>query len=417
VSEQLPKGWVTAPIGTLCKLFNGRAFKPSEWQAEGLPIIRIQNLNNPAAKFNYYDDDVEERHRVCNGDLLFAWSGTPGTSFGAHVWSGGPAVLNQHIFKVIYNSHSVDRDYFCLAINHRLAELIAKAHGGAGLAHVTKGRFEETEVILPPLLEQKRIVKRIEVLFSRTRRAQAELYKAQTLIKRYWARKLIEVFNNSTEKIVPLRELIAEGPQNGYSSASSAESRGTLSLRLTATTSGKLDLSAKAVKRIDEIIPEESRFWLRPGDLLIQRANALEHVGAAAIFEGPEKTYIYPDLMMRVRFHSECLRRYVWRYLNSDQARRYFRENATGTSGNMPKISASNVQNCCISLPNLNKVAGVNIYLDNCFKKVEVDLQEINRSNMDIERIDAASFSASVCGELLADDLVTDELLLSVAAE
>ena len=86
-------------------------------------------------------------------------------------------------------------------------------------------------------------------------------------------------------------------------------------------------------------------------DLLIQRANSLEHVGASAIFRGPSKTYIYPDLMMRVRIKHDGIRSYVWRYLNSDIARRYFRANATGTAGNMPKINRKTVNNLPIPIP------------------------------------------------------------------
>ena len=68
-----------------------------------MPIIRIQNLNDKDASFNFYDGPVDKRFAVERGDLLFAWSGTPGTSFGAHLWSGDSAVLNQHIFKVEFS--------------------------------------------------------------------------------------------------------------------------------------------------------------------------------------------------------------------------------------------------------------------------------------------------------------------------
>lgn len=185
MTQDLPAGWTSAPIGSLCTLINGRAFKPTDWKLDGLPIIRIQNLNNPNAPFNRYPGEVDPRHLVSTGELLFAWSGTPGTSFGAHVWKGGSAVLNQHIFRVLYRSDLVHRDYFRLAINWRLDELIAKAHGGAGLAHITKGRFEETEIVLPPLAEQRRIVARIEALFARTRRARADLERVRALADRH----------------------------------------------------------------------------------------------------------------------------------------------------------------------------------------------------------------------------------------
>src|SRR5579862_2979642 len=97
--SKLPDGWTTATIGSVCNLENGRAFKPSDWTTNGLPIVRIQNLNNPLAPFNHFDGGVDDRYRLNGGELLFAWSGTPGTSFGAHIWNRGEAVLNQHIFR------------------------------------------------------------------------------------------------------------------------------------------------------------------------------------------------------------------------------------------------------------------------------------------------------------------------------
>src|SRR5262245_18827950 len=75
----LPQGWAWLRIGEAMRLVNGRAFKPSDWSTTGLPIVRIQNLNNPEAPFNYCDFEVDEKVRVKNDDLLISWSGTPGT--------------------------------------------------------------------------------------------------------------------------------------------------------------------------------------------------------------------------------------------------------------------------------------------------------------------------------------------------
>ena len=72
-------------LGSLCELVNGRAFKPTDWSEEGLPIVRIQNLNNPKAPFNRFNGELRPRFLIDSGALLFAWSGTPGTSFGAHI--------------------------------------------------------------------------------------------------------------------------------------------------------------------------------------------------------------------------------------------------------------------------------------------------------------------------------------------
>jgi type I restriction enzyme S subunit len=150
-------GRTTATVGELCELVNGRAFKPTDWGSEGLPIIRIQNLNDESKEFNYFDGNYSPKHEVNDGDLLFSWSGTPGTSFGAFFWNRGRGVLNQHIFNVHIDRARVDKRYFRYALNDRLNEIIHHAHGGVGLQHITKGKLEAVEILLPQLSEQKRI--------------------------------------------------------------------------------------------------------------------------------------------------------------------------------------------------------------------------------------------------------------------
>lgn len=183
--SELPKGWIDAEIGVLCNLINGKAFKPTDWVNQGLPIVRIQNLNNPDARFNHFNSNVQEKFLIDKGQLLFAWSGTPGTSFGAHIWNGGKAVLNQHIFKVNIDESSIDKDFFKYAINQKLGELISKAHGGVGLRHVTKGKFEKTNIHFPPLNEQKRISEKLDQILEEVGSAKARLDQIPTILKNF----------------------------------------------------------------------------------------------------------------------------------------------------------------------------------------------------------------------------------------
>ncbi len=342
MSDALPSGWENAKIGTLCDLVNGMAFKPTDWSETGLPIIRIQNLNNPNAQYNRFDGEVSHKHLVANGDLLFAWSGTPGTSFGAHIWNGEPAVLNQHIFNVLFDRNLISQDFFRLAINFKLEELIDKAHGGVGLRHVTKGKFEETEITLPPFAEQHRIVEKIDSLFTRSTRARDELAHIPRLIERYRQAVLEAAFRGDLTadwrgdaqgdelphswRMVDAVELFEEGPTNGYSPKAAADGQGTKSLKLSATTTGSFILNDQTIKRLLENVGPDARCWLRPNDILIQRANSLEYVGATAIFDGPRNQYIYPDLMMRVRIPSPATRMLFWYYMNSDIARGWLRD-------------------------------------------------------------------------------------------
>jgi len=182
---QLPKGWAWTTIAQICDLINGRAFKPKDWKTQGLPIVRIQNLNKADADFNYCDFKIDEKYYIDTGQLLFAWSGTPETSFGAHIWKRGRAVLNQHIFKVEINEKCLDKIFLMYLFNNNVSEYVKKAHGTAGLAHITKGKFDSSYVAISPLPEQQRIVAKIEELFSRLDAGVAALKQTKILLKRY----------------------------------------------------------------------------------------------------------------------------------------------------------------------------------------------------------------------------------------
>jgi type I restriction-modification system DNA methylase subunit/restriction endonuclease S subunit len=154
--------WVE--IGELCECINGRAFKPTDWEVRSpnaLPIIRIQNLNNPNAELNYYSGPVAEKNLVEHGDLLFSWSGSKGTSFGAHIWHGSRAILNQHIFRIVHDER-LDRGFFYWALKRVTEEVEQNLHGGVGLVHITKPKFEALKIPVPPLEEQRSIVAELE---------------------------------------------------------------------------------------------------------------------------------------------------------------------------------------------------------------------------------------------------------------
>ena len=157
--------WPMVSLGELCDLINGRAFKPEDWaesDSGGLPIVRIQNLNTPDSRFNYYTGEVRGRHIINEGQLLFSWSGSRGTSFGAHIWNDGKAVLNQHIFKVDFDRARATKMYLFHALNKAVAQVEENLHGGVGLVHITKGNLEKIQIPLPPLETQRQIVAGLE---------------------------------------------------------------------------------------------------------------------------------------------------------------------------------------------------------------------------------------------------------------
>ncbi|NRB10655.1 MAG: restriction endonuclease subunit S [Rickettsiaceae bacterium] len=171
--------WVPSSIGEIADYINGRAFKPSEWEKNGLPIIRIQNLNKGSTIYNCSSKKFENKYLVKNGELLFAWS----ASLGAYIWEGQDAWLNQHIFKVKPKS-GIDKKFLYYLLTNITTKLYTKTHG-SGMVHITKNKFEDTKVTIPPFNEQKRIIAKIEELFSKLDKGNENLKTASEQLSVY----------------------------------------------------------------------------------------------------------------------------------------------------------------------------------------------------------------------------------------
>jgi type I restriction enzyme S subunit len=173
--------WEARSIGDMFDLVNGCAFKPDDWKPTGTPIIRIQNLNDPSAEFNHSQEPVPERNRVEPGDLLFAWSGTLGSSFGARIWNGPSGVLNQHIFKVLMNEREVTLRFAVLVLAKVEEEIARRTHGfKASFVHVKKSDLVQVAMLLPAVPEQERIASCLSSLDAQITAAAQELEALKT---------------------------------------------------------------------------------------------------------------------------------------------------------------------------------------------------------------------------------------------
>ncbi len=162
----LPEGWSWVRLGETMEMYNGKAFKSSEWSSTGLPIVRIQNLNDPHAPTNHFDGELDEKNKIDSGTFLISWSGTPGTSFGAFIWERGPAALNQHINKCVFFGAYLNPLFMKLAVNGQMSHFIQNAQGGVGLKHVTKSVLSNALIALPPFPEQCRIIDKVDELMA-----------------------------------------------------------------------------------------------------------------------------------------------------------------------------------------------------------------------------------------------------------
>ena len=165
-------------LGEVATFINGYAFKPQDWSSEGKEIIRIQNLTKTSKEINYYSGTIDKKYIVEDGDILISWSGT----LGVFQWCGKSAVLNQHIFKVVFDKMDIDKSYFKYVVEKGLQDAIKHTHGST-MKHLTKKYFDNIMVSYTNLREQQRIASELDLLSKLILRRQEQLEEFNILVK------------------------------------------------------------------------------------------------------------------------------------------------------------------------------------------------------------------------------------------
>ena len=427
----LPDGWVEAKIGALCSLKNGRAFKPTEWQSTGLPIVRIQNLNRLAAPYNRFQGEVEERNRLRGGELLFAWSGTPGTSFGAHVWRGDEAVLNQHIFRVDFDETLLDKRFFRFAINQKLAELIDVAHGGVGLRHVTKGVFERTLVALPPRNEQGRIADQLDTLLARVRACNDRFDAIPGLLKRLRqavldSATLGELTADWREanglpfrwRSVLLQDIadVQGGVTKDAKKQSSADEEVPY-LRVANVQRGYIDLSE--VKTIRVPAAKLKELLLDSGDVLFNEGGDLDKLGRGWVWEGQIPRCSFQNHVFRARLRDRTNQPKFVSWWGNSRGLEYFLRAGKQTT-NLASINKTMLAALPISLPPANEQSEIVRRVEELFKLVDRIEARYTAVRGQAQRLTPLLLAKAFRGELVPQD-PNDEparvLLARIAAQ
>ena len=178
-------------LGDIATYINGYAFKPEQRGSEGLPIIRIQDLTGNAYDLGYYNGDYPKKVELNDGDVLISWS----ASLGVYLWNRGKALLNQHIFKVVFDKVEIDKFYFMYAVEYNLDKMSLKTHG-ATMKHITKKDFDTVVIPYPDLDYQKEVAYRLTSLKGIIEKYQKQLDLLDELVKA----RFVEMFgdeNNS----------------------------------------------------------------------------------------------------------------------------------------------------------------------------------------------------------------------------
>ena len=166
--QNLPNGWAICKLSDLCKIENGFAFSSNDYKTEGTPLVRISNIVNNSIDLTecvYIQNKTDDRFIVSKGDLLIAMSGATTGQMGVYSYEEA-SYLNQRVgnIKILYNSLLLS-GYRDVYMQSKVDDILKLAYGGAQ-PNISASVISNFEFLLPPIDEQKRIIKAINIAFE-----------------------------------------------------------------------------------------------------------------------------------------------------------------------------------------------------------------------------------------------------------
>lgn len=145
IVDGLPKGWSVKTVDDIAEYINGYAFKPSDWQTKGYPIIKIKEMNEgvTADTPRNSGETIPPKYVIGSGDIVFSWSAT----LAVIIWDGETGLLNQHLFKVIPHK-DFSREFVLQTIKNTLEEF-QNLTTGSTMKHIQRGKLKEVKVNTP----------------------------------------------------------------------------------------------------------------------------------------------------------------------------------------------------------------------------------------------------------------------------
>ena len=356
-------------LGDVATYVNGYAFKPSDWSDNGVPIIRIQDLTGNSYQSNYYNGSVDTKYEIKKGDILISWS----ASLGVYVWQGETAVLNQHIFKVVFDKVDVDVNFFRHQVEKILQNASSAAHG-ATMKHLTKPVFDSLPFNYPPLSEQHHIAAILDKVSELVALRKKQLDLLDEMVKA----RFVEMFGDPVRnpKNLPTNQL------SNYILFLTSGSRGWA--KYCNDTGKEWFITIKNVKNcnistdnMQNISPpdnaEARRTKVQEGDLLISITADLGRTGVVTKEIAAHGAYINQHLTC-IRINRSILNPiYVAYYMESEAGKQQFEtQNQTGVKAGL----------------NFNSINGLKLMIPNIDEQNQFDafVQEINKSKATVQQ-------------------------------
>lgn len=319
-----------------------------------LPFVRVQHFDGQSKYVDRWDNITHEatvQYRLQKypaGSILMPKSGASINLEKRAILARDSYVVSH--LAVLHAKPQVCHNEFLYYLLRTIQ--FANSSGGSTLPFLNLSQISETEILLPPLREQRAMA----TVLSQIHTAVETRVKISAVLNELRFVTTAKFFGELAMKSrVPLEEVIEGDIQNGlYKHSSEYCQDGTSIVRITDfPNEGGVIADVPNAVRISS--QEFERFLLRPGDILVNRVNSLSHLGKCALVEGVTRPTIFESNMMRFSVRKRlALPGYVFLWLRQPEVREQMRRCAKQAVA-QASINQFDIRSIMVPIPNLER--------------------------------------------------------------
>jgi type I restriction enzyme S subunit len=405
--KNLPKIWQIKKLGEILSLQDNGIWGEEDLKS-GIPILRSTNFNNDGT-VNFSNTALRKikntnlnDKRLKKGDILLERSGGgPKQPVGRVVYfdSDNEYYFGNFLTRLRPSEKIYSKFLFYFLFNlHQKGITNALQKQTTGIRNLRFKEYLTLEIPLPPLPDQRRIVKRIEELFEKIDKAKKLREEVNKEAENLIPAALNQIFNGEAKigwqrkKMKEILKLV----QYGISKQMNNESKGYKIFRMDNIINSRMN--NKNIKFVDINEQEFLQYRLQKGDVLFNRVNSYELVGKTGIFD-LDGDYVFASYLIRLKSDPTCLNPYFLNYfLNSPGTQAKLRFIAR-RAVNQANINAKEVSSLEIPFPALSEQHRIVKYLDSLQSKVE-SLKKLQQETLtEIESLKKSILDKSFKGE------------------
>lgn len=403
--------WSRVPLGNIADILNGYPFASQQFNLErGAPVIRIRDVTSGKTETKY-SGDIPEGYWIEAGDYIVGMDG----DFNARVWNSERGLLNQRVCKLSADRQFLDPSFLAYVLPGYL-KLINDHTPSVTVKHLSSRTLQETPIPLPPLPEQRRIVRKLDTLSARSTTARTHLTAIEKLVERMRGAVLSQALNGrlvasqlDCGEPTELGQFIT-GIEQGWSPKCENEPEldPTKWAVLTTTAIQAITFDSAENKRLPESLSPRPHLEVEAGDVLMTRAGPRVRCAVCCFVAETVPRRIFSDKIYRIRLDKSVEPEFFAMMMNAPEMVRALDAIKSGGSESGLNLTQDRLKSLAINIWDRPTQVEVVADIKRQFAKIDRLAAEAAKALKLLGHLDQRILAKAFAGDLVPQD-PTDE--------